>query len=555
MKNSLIYKCLPFVFLAIGCITNDIPYPVVVPHVMSVEVQDAVDVKIDQQARKVTVYVSETTDLKAVQVRSVSFDSELAKPSMQLSGVHDLSSPLSFTVSTYQDYEWTLQAERPVERYFTISGQIGTSVIDPENCRAVAMVAEDTDLTDLTVTSLKLGPREVSTYSMEMSQMKDFSEGLSVDVTAFGETQTWNLFVEVTDISVEIVKVNPWTASAYVTATAVAETGAAFSYRRKDTEEWNEVPAGDVAVDGGTFVAHIKGLQPETAYEVMVTSGQDKTPPAEFTTAPATKIPNGSFEYASLVKGTNYYKFYDPFCGVEEGEYMFWGSGNGEGSEGVNGSANMGIIITTVDTQDKVDGNQSVCAQTSQMAGILAAGNLFTGQFAGLVGTEGGMVNFGRPWTTRPVAIKMYCRYTTSNIDIIGKKMPPGVTLTKNDSDRAQIKVALGTWDYRTYGGTKESPVHVNTTNADTFVDFNTDLSTVANGEVIIHNDGYRLNGSDMVNASTAEWAEYTIPLNYHDMERLPTHIIISCAASQYGDYFTGCSSSKLWIDKVELVY
>jgi hypothetical protein len=315
------------------------------------------------------------------------------------------------------------------------------------------------------------------------------------------------------------------------------------------------VDSANVTSDGGSYTAHITGLQPLSDYEVMVSCGDDKTPVEEFTTAPATRIPNGSFEYASLVSGSNYYKFYDPSCGVEEGEYMFWGSGNGEGPEGINGSANMGIIITTIDKNSKIDGNQSVCAQTSQMAGILAAGNLFTGQFAGLVGTEGGMVNFGRPWSTRPVALKLYCRYTTSNIDIIGKKLPPGVTLTKEDLDRAQIKVAIGTWDYRTYGGTKDSPVHINTTDASTFVDFNKDPKTIANGDLIIHKDGYFLNGASKVDAVTSEWAEYTIPLNYHDLETLPTHIIVSCASSQFGDYFTGCSSSKLWIDKVELVY
>lgn len=522
---------------------------------LSVDVPDAIAVDIDQQEREVTIYVSETTDLRKVELRSMSFDSELAKPSISLSGVYDLSSPMVFTVSTYQDYEWTLKAERPLELYFTVAGQIGTSVVDPHNHRAVAMVAENTDLSDITVTSLKLGPRELSSYSLDMSQMKDFTEGLSVDVTAFGQTQTWMLYVEVTEVSVEIVKVNPWTSSAYVTATAVAENGARFEYRQKDTEEWSVVPDQDVTSEGGTFQANIKGLLPETAYEVRAISSEDKTPALEFVTAAATRIPNGSFEFASLVKGTNYYKFYDPDCGVDEGMYMFWGSGNGEGSEGIKGSANMGIIITTIDTQDKVDGNQSVCAQTSQMAGILAAGNLFTGQFAGLVGTEGGMVNFGRPWSTRPVAVRMHCRYTTSTIDIIGRKMPPGITLTKEDFDRAQIKVALGTWDYRTYGGSKESPVHINTTDATTFVDFSKDPSTIAHGDLIIHNDGYVLNGTDLVTAPTQKWAEYIIPLDYHDMDTLPTHIIVSCAASQYGDYFTGCSSSKLWVDKVELVY
>ena len=554
MRRAILSIVCAVAFLT-GCIHNDLPYPVVVPNITSMTVQDAVKVEIDYDYQVVTVYVSETTDLSKVVIQSVDFDVDFTKASIQLLGVHNLTSPLKFNLSTYQDYEWTIKAVRPIERYFTVAGQIGSSVIDDYNCRVVANVSAGTNIANLTVTSLKLGPKDITTYSPAPEQMKDFTMGLEVDVTAFGKTETWTIYIEETDISVEIVNVNPWTSSAYVTAMAVAGKETVFHYRPKGTEEWMAVDAADVTSDGGTFTADIKGLQSSTEYEVYVSSGDDKTPSMEFLTAPDTRIPNGSFEYASLVSGSNYYKFYDPFCGVEEGETMFWGSGNGEGSEGVNGSANMGIIITTVDKQSKVDGKQSVCAQTSQMAGILAAGNLFTGQFAGLVGTEGGMVNFGRPWTTRPLAVKLYCRYTTSNVDIIGKKMPPGVTLTKNDYDRAQIKVALGTWDYRTYGGTKDSPVHVNTTDASTFVDFNNDQSTIANGELIIHKEGYMLNGSSMVDAETWEWAQYTIPLNYHTIETLPTHIIISCAASQYGDYFTGCSSSKLWIDKVELVY
>lgn len=554
MRRAIITLLLSVTFLT-GCIHNDLPYPVVVPNITSMTVQDAVKVDIDYETHVVTVYVSETTDLRNVVIQSVDFDIDFTRPSINLLGVHDLSSPLKFKLSTYQDYDWTIRAVRPVERYFTVEGQIGSSAIDEYNRRVIANVSEGTNISNLTVTSLKLGPKDITTYSPAPEQMKNFIDGLEVEVTAFGQTEVWTIYVEETDISVEIGKVNPWTTSAYVTAMAVAGRETVFHYRVKGAEEWTDVPASDVTSDGGTFTAHIRGLQPSSDYEVMVSSGDDKTPVKEFTTAPDTKIPNGSFEYASLVSGTNYYKFYDPSCGVEEGEFMFWGSGNGEGSEGVNGSANMGIIITVLDKESKVDGKQSVCAQTSQMAGILAAGNLFTGQFAGLVGTEGGMVNFGRPWTTRPLAIKLHCRYTTSNIDIIGKKMPPGVTLTKADHDRAQIKVALGTWDYRTYGGSKDSPVHINTTDASTFVDFSKDPCTIANGDLIIHKDGYILNGASMVDASTWEWAEYTIPLNYRDLETLPTHIIVSCAASQYGDYFTGCSSSKLWIDAVELIY
>ena len=140
-------------------------------------------------------------------------------------------------------------------------------------------------------------------------------------------------------------------------------------------------------------------------------------------------------------------------------------------------------------------------------------------------------------------------------MDIIGKTLPPGVSLSNDDYDRAEIKFAIGKWDYKKYGGTPASPIHVNTTDASTFVDFNTDASTIANGGLIIYNDGYSINGADKVANGTGVWKEYIIPLDYHNMDEIPTHIVISCAASKYGDYFTGCSSSKLWIDAVELIY
>lgn len=324
-----------------------------------------------------------------------------------------------------------------------------------------------------------------------------------------------------------------------------------FSYSSNGTD-WTTVLG--TKVSEGFWKADINRLTPSTEYTYRLILGDEQIDEKTLTTEAAPKIPNGSFEYASKVSGKNYYKFYDPSCGVAEGETMFWGSGNGEGSEGVNGSANMGIVITTIDTNDKVDGNQSVCAQTSSMVGILAAGNIFTGQFAGLVGTSGGKVNFGRPWTSRPTGIKLYCKYTTGKINII-KSLPEGVDLTKSDYDRAEIKVAIGTWDYKKYGGTKESPVHVNTTDASTFVDYNNDPSTIANGGLIIYHDSYSINGGVPQTVTTSEWIEYTIPLNYHDTTAYPTHIVVSCAASQYGDYFTGCDSSKLWIDKVELLY
>ena len=553
MKKRLIYL-MSALFAFTACISNDLPYPVVVPNVLEMEVEGAESVEIDNAARVITVHLHEYVNPKKVEVHAIKVDFELASWPSALIGVHDLTTPYKFDIRTYDDYEWTLVAEKEIERYFTVEGQVGSAVIDAVNCRAVATVGKDTDLADIKVTSLKLGPEGLSDYSKEMSQMTDFTEAQSVDVTFFDETQTWNLYVEVSEVSVDILNVNPWARKAYVKAAGTAGLDNGIMYRKSGTGKWNKVSEEEITVEGGTFVAHIAGLEPDTAYEVYAYSGEDTTAVWEFTTESATPVPNGSFEYASKVAGKDYYKFYDPSCGVSDGMYMFWGSGNGEGSEGVNGSANLGIVITYIDTEEKVDGRQSVRAQTSQMAGMLAAGNLFTGQFAGLVGTSGGMVNFGRPWTARPTAMKIYCKYTTGKMDII-KGSPAGVTLTRDDYDLAEIKVALGDWDYRKYGGSKDSPVHINTTDPSTFVDFNTDASTIANGSLIINHDGYVLNGAEKVEAATDGWIEYIIPLDYRTLEKKPTHIVISCAASRYGDYFTGYSNSKLWVDAVELIY
>ena len=102
--------------------------------------------------------------------------------------------------------------------------------------------------------------------------------------------------------------------------------------------------------------------------------------------------------------------------------------------------------------------------------------------------------------------------------------------------------MALGNWDYKKYGGTKDCPVKINTTDKSTFYNYKTMEGSIAYGNLILK-------------GSNGGWKEYTINLDYSKTNVIPTHIIISCASSMLGDYFTGCDSSKLWVDKMELVY
>ena len=316
-----------------------------------------------------------------------------------------------------------------------------------------------------------------------------------------------------------------------------------FAYST-DGSSWTTVDA--VRASEGSYNAVIKGLTPSTSYSYkLVIDGTDIGDAKTFTTQDAPAVPNGSFENISTASSdADYYVWYDPSSSDVASQTMWWGSGNG--TSDVKGSASMGIIITVPDESEKVDGSHSVCCQSKSIIGMLAAGNLFSGKFMGLVGTSGGRVAFGRPWTARPTALKCWVKYSTSTINIVSGT-PDGVSVTKNsDYDMGMVRVALGTWNYRTYGGTKDSPILVNTTETSTIIDYTKDPSTIAFGEAKFVGDASN---------STNVWREITIPIEYSNENVYPTHIVISCASSYYGDYFTGCDSSKLWIDKMELIY
>ena len=340
-----------------------------------------------------------------------------------------------------------------------------------------------------------------------------------------------------------------WAAHATVHAD-VDETGdidpsaIRFAYS-KDGSNWTTVNANRSSE--GVYDAVLTGLTPSTEYTYkLVISGEDAGEPMTFTTDAAPVVPNGDFEVTSDSFNAKFKEWYDPSSSDPLLNTLWWGSGNGSSStkEGITGSASYAVICKP-DTGEKVSGNQSALLCSANAVVKFAAGNLFSGYFAGLVGTEGGMVNFGRPFTARPTALKFYAKYSTGTITHGESATLKKLGLTKGvDYDRGRVQIALGTWTRSAYHGTNDCPVQVNTTDESTFIDYTKDKATIAYGELEFTED-----------KSYNEWHQYTIPLDYRNTMVYPTHIIISCAASKYGDYFVGCESSKLWIDKMEFVY
>ncbi len=317
-----------------------------------------------------------------------------------------------------------------------------------------------------------------------------------------------------------------------------------FDVRATGSDSWIRVSAQRDAES--TYSAVISGLAPVTEYEYRLAvtsleSGEEEYMAATntITTEVATAIPNGSFETTSNAESSKYKSFYDPSSSDVTLQTKWWGNGN-QGSTSVGAS----YAICYPDSDTYKDGSQSVCLQSRNVVVKFAAGNLFSGHFGDVIGTKGGTVYFGRPFTARPTALRFWMKYSGGIINFANDNVPQDGK--KGNYDKANVRIALGTWDYRKYGGDAESPVLVNTTDTSTFVDYSTDASTIAYAEKVV--------SSDSTNPAT-DWIQVTLTLDWRDVTKRPTHIIISCASSMYGDYFAGYENSKLWLDGMELLY
>ena len=303
-----------------------------------------------------------------------------------------------------------------------------------------------------------------------------------------------------------------------------------FEYSSDGGSTWSSAAA--TRDSEGVYSARLTGLSASTEYTYrLMIAGEQMGDTMNFTTSQAPAVPNGGFERTT--SQGSYYDFYG------SGESPWWGSGN-------SASAKYGFVICKPDTGDKKEGSQSACLQSAYAVVKFAAGNLFSGYFGGLVGIDGGMVYFGRPFTGRPTALKLWLKYSGGIMDHV-KGSPSGVTLKAGQTpDIGRVQIALGVWKKKAYGGeSDECPILVNTTDESTFVDYATDASTIAHGDLQI------LTGD----AAYADWTDVTIPIVYRDEMTMPTHIVISCASSMYGDYFSGCSDSRLWVDDMRLIY
>jgi hypothetical protein len=60
--------------------------------------------------------------------------------------------------------------------------------------------------------------------------------------------------------------------------------------------------------------------------------------------------------------------------------------------------------------------------------------------------------------------------------------------------------------------------------------------------------------GTETTDIDGTQWTKIEIPLQYVGTDK-PNYLVISCAASAYGDYFAGSTDSYMYVDDFEFVY
>ena len=90
MRRGLVYMASGIMMLVamVGCINNDVPYPVVKLDIMSLEAEGLTSpVTIDNTSRKVLLSLEETTDIRNVKITNVQF-TDGARSSVNFPGLH-----------------------------------------------------------------------------------------------------------------------------------------------------------------------------------------------------------------------------------------------------------------------------------------------------------------------------------------------------------------------------------------------------------------------------------------------------------------------------------
>ena len=545
MIKKLLYTTLCLLALH-GCkIENDIPYPIEEAEISAFEVEGQCNAPegapaagINKNERTVILYVDDTVDLTELRIMRFSISPEGAEiiadandcvdadrfptsgfeiPDNLADTRMDFSSPVEFTLRTYQDYRWTVNVSQVIDRQVDVEGMVN-AVIDAENHRAIIYVSKEQSLSNIQIHALNLeGPSGQITpdpavvHNFTSPQKFMVSRGWEPDVY-----REWTVYVYHATETASAASVFPMTTRATLTGNIVSGKRPEIEYKQANASSWSTLPASNVSVNGSRYTASFFGLTGSTTYRYRVTVDGVAGAEQSFTTAPATPLENGSFDNWSS-KTANNGTLWQPWSTTS-----FWDTGN-------KGATTIGDS-NSIPTDETCNGSgKAASLETKWVVMKLAAGNIFTGSYVRTDGTNG-ILSFGREFKAFPTKLRINYKYTSSTINRIGDE---DLNYLMGRADSCHIYIALADWD---------APYEIRTRKTERQLFNKNDTHVIAYAEYISGNSDTQYQQQDLV-------------LDYRYTNRTPKYILIVATASKYGDYFTGGDSSKLLIDNFELIY
>lgn len=337
---------------------------------------------------------------------------------------------------------------------------------------------------------------------------------------------------------------NAWSHIAYLKAENVTASSGTdisilkFQYKLKTANDkaWADVTTEKKEeTENETYEAKITGLTANTTYQYRLVNedGSFETTASEFTTETEIALQNGNFDAWSTIETEGL------FSAKRQSAYpnasasiKFWDTSNA----GANYLSVKNPTQGTTEDVHTTGENAKAAKLTSVVNGAFAAASLYTGTFGNIDFTSfGATLTFGQSFSARPIILKGFYKYKPVNVNNVGNNLPADATVSKGNPDQCSIYIALAKKSYL-----------INNKDESTFIKFADDPNIIAYGELP---SGAATEGDDYV--------EFNIPLKYkkESFDEKPTHIIIVCSASKYGDYMTGGEGSTLFLDDFELIY
>ena len=378
-------------------------------------------------------------------------------------------------------------------------------------------VRAEIDLTEF-IKNLRVSP-ENENYVMSLTVIDEYDRYARCDFE----------FTIVSDIQAETGSAFQWSTFAVFNGRYFSKNtpaGMTFLYKKVSDADWTRVDPSLVSVNTQTMTYSytVKGLSPDTDYVFRSTSDKDvEDGKVSAEVAFRTYKGNETIYNLNMDDWVENSSAWYPSSNLDQ--HYIWDTAN-------PGTASLGGVPTTPETSIVIRG-KAARMESTKVFGQFAAGNIYTGQFKeATLSPVGAKLDWGHKFESRPLALRGWYRYEPGTINN-GDYVPQG------QPDFCQIQIFLTNW----------SKAFEISTGDKRFVDTSTKNKDIIAYGAIVSQDNTTDNEGN-ING----YIQFTIPLEYRNLNN-PTYIVISGAASRYGDYFTGATGSTLYLDEMELIY